>query len=100
MSKAASENQNRVILKPVITYKTTQAAQNKCYCFYVSRLSNKYQIAEEFEKLFNAKVLRVNTVADRTKKKRSKKGYSQRADGKKAYIYSDTELDIFPKLEA
>lgn len=100
MSKQSTETQNRVILSPVITYKTTQAAQDKCYCFYVDRNSNKHQIAEEFTKLFKGKVLRVNTVADRAKRRRTKKGHSQGADGKKAYIYTDIELDIFPKLEA
>jgi large subunit ribosomal protein L23 len=90
----------RHILQPLITYKSTMLAQNKCYTFKVDSASNKFQIAEEFERLYDAKVLRVNVVTVRTHRKRTKKGHTTKADTKKAYIYSDKELaEIFPKLE-
>jgi large subunit ribosomal protein L23 len=90
----------RAILSPIITYKSTQCASQKCYTFYVRKDANKFEIAQDFATLYNGKALRVNTVKVRTKSKRTKKGYSQKADWKKAYIYSDIELDIFPKIEA
>lgn len=91
-------SKKRAILSPVITYKTTSLAQKKCYTFQVRPDAGKHEIALEFSELFKGKVLRVNTTRDRAHKKRSKKGYSKKADGKKAYIYTDIELDIFPKL--
>lgn len=99
MSNQSNTRQRRAILSPLITYKSTQSAQNKCYTFYVRKDANKFEIANDFKDLFNGKVLRVNTVAVRTKKKRTKKGYVQKADQKKAFIYTDVELDIFPKIE-
>lgn len=92
--------QKRAILAPLITYKSTQLALAKCYTFKVRPDANKIEIAQEFENLFKGKVLRVNTVAVRRHQKRTKKGYARRADGKKAFIYSDIDLDIFPKIEA
>ncbi len=90
----------KAILGPIITYKTTQLAQKKCYTFEVRYDANKFEIAQEFEALFKGKATRVNTTADRTHRKRTKKGYTLKADRKKAYIYSDVDLDVFPKLEA
>ncbi|MDX1919710.1 MAG: 50S ribosomal protein L23 [Candidatus Caenarcaniphilales bacterium] len=96
----ANLKQTRTILSPIVTYKSTQNAQQKCYTFYVRREANKFEIADEFKRLYNGKVLRVNTVTVRSKNKRNKKGYSRKADWKKAYIYTDIELDIFPKIDA
>lgn len=91
-------SRKRAILSPIITYKSTSLAQKKCYAFQVRADAGKYEIALEFAELFKGKVLRINTTRDKAHKKRGKKGYSRKADGKKAYIYTDIELDIFPKL--
>jgi ribosomal protein L23 len=91
-------SKKRAILAPVITSKTTSLAQTKCYTFEVRPDANKHEISLEFTELFKGKVLRVNTTRDKAHKRRSKKGYSKKADGKKAYIYTDIELSIFPKL--
>ncbi len=90
---------HRAIKSPIITYKSTQLAQKKCYTFLVSPSASKDQIAAEFEEIFKAKVTRVNTVRKLSKARRTRKGKSQPQDMKKAYIYSDIELDIFPKLQ-
>jgi ribosomal protein L23 len=90
----------KAILSPVITYKSTQLAQDKCYVFQVRPDANKHEISQEFQELFKGKVLRINTSADRAHRRKTKKGHSLKADGKKAFIYTDIELDIFPKLDA
>jgi large subunit ribosomal protein L23 len=89
----------KTILAPLITFKSTQLAQRKCYTFQVRPDASKDEISQEFKEIFKGKVLKINTVADRTHKRKTKKGYARKADGKKAYIYSDIDLDIFPKLE-
>ncbi|MFN5539201.1 MAG: 50S ribosomal protein L23 [Candidatus Melainabacteria bacterium] len=99
-TKTTIERKQRAILAPLITFKTTQAAQRKCYTFLVRPSANKYEIAKEFESLFKGKVTRVNTTADRAHKRSTKKGKVRKSDGKKAFIYSDIDLDLFPKLEA
>lgn len=97
-----SENntfKNEIILAPAITHKSTLLATDKCYTFYVKKDANKYQIAEAFNKLFDAEALKVRTVTVRSKKKRTRKGYILKSDRKKAYISSDKELkDIFPSV--
>ncbi|MDX1919051.1 MAG: 50S ribosomal protein L23 [Candidatus Caenarcaniphilales bacterium] len=90
--------QKRSILEPVITFKSTQLAQNKCYTFRVRPDASKDEIAEEFSKIFKGKVNRVNVTWIRSHKRRTRKGHTKPADQKKAYIWSEIELDIFPKL--
>jgi len=97
MSEVTAKRQ-RAILKPIITYKSSELSKLKCYCFRVRPSANKTEIAQEFEELFQgSKVLRVNTVAIRSHSRRTKKGRVPKADGKKAFIYTNIELDIFPR---
>ena len=60
-----------VILKPVITEKSMSGMADKKYTFLVHPESNKSQIKEAVEKMFDgAKVKRVNTInLDRKTKK-------------------------------
>lgn len=89
----------QILLSPVITYKSTEASAKKCYTFVVACDANKHQIALAFEKTFGVKVLKVNTTAIRTKKRRTKFGISQKSDGKKAYIWAEKQIEgIFPQL--
>jgi len=90
-----------ILIKPIITHKSTlvaSASTNKCYVFEVAAQANKHQIAQEFTRIFNAKVFRVNTAPIRRHKRFTKRGLRQKSDGKKAYIYTDTELELFPKI--
>ncbi len=98
LEKPKIKELKEILISPIITHKSTILAQSKCYTFLVKRNFNKDQIAEAFEKIFGAKVLRINTTVKRSKNRRTKKGYRMSADLKKAYIQTDKELDIFPKL--
>lgn len=64
-------NPHDIIIKPLVTEKAVNLAQeqNK-YVFYVDRSANKIEIKNAIEELFNVKVLAVNTLNTKGKKKR------------------------------
>ena len=51
-----------VILKPIITEATMAGVADKKYTFKVAKDSNKIEIAQAVEKLFDVKVAKVNTL--------------------------------------
>ena len=59
-----------IILKPLMTEKSMNLLENKCYAFYVHPKATKTQIKEAVEKLFSGtKVARVNTLLTHPKKR-------------------------------
>ena len=58
-----------VIRRPVITEKNTWLMEQSQYTFEVSLEANKIQIKDAVEKTFNVKVLAVNTLIVKSKKK-------------------------------
>ena len=75
-----------VIRKPIITEKATLASENGAYVFEVSIDSNKPQIKEAVEALFEVKVKAVNTTITKGKAKRFRGQMGKRKDVKKAYV--------------
>lgn len=75
-----------VIRKPVVTEKATMASENGAVVFEVAIGSNKPQIKEAVEALFNVKVKAVNTTITKGKAKRFRGQFGTRADVKKAYV--------------
>ncbi len=75
-----------VIRKPIITEKATLASENGAYVFEVSIDSNKPQIKEAVEALFEVKVKAVNTTITKGKAKRFRGQLGKRKDVKKAYV--------------
>ncbi|MFC5068167.1 50S ribosomal protein L23 [Flaviflagellibacter deserti] len=75
-----------VILSPVITEKATLASEHNQVVFKVARTATKPQIAEAVEKLFDVKVLGVNTLVRKGKVKRFKGRLGQQSDVKKAVV--------------
>lgn len=69
----------RVIQKPVVTEKsgsrTFEDIDHKVYHFRVPLHANKVEIRQAVEKLFDVKVLRVNTLVRQGKEKR--RGYAR-----------------------
>ena len=59
-----------VILKPIITEATMAGVADKKYTFKVAKDSNKIEIAQAVEKLFDVKVSKVNTLNVRGRYKR------------------------------
>jgi large subunit ribosomal protein L23 len=80
-------NFHEIIRYPSITEKNTalRTAENK-YVFEVAPKATKPQIKEAVEKLFNVKVIGVNTSITKGKKKRMGKFSGYQPDWKKAFV--------------
>ncbi len=79
-----------IILAPVITEKSNDEMQMGKYTFEVNRNATKIDIAKAVEKLFNVKVLNVNTMTVRGKTKRVRYVAGKTPDWKKAIVTIDT----------
>ena len=75
-----------VILSPVITEKATARSEHNQVVFKVRKDATKPQIKEAVEKLFDVKVMSVNTVLTKGKKKVFRGRLGQRSDVKKAIV--------------
>lgn len=80
------EPQN-IILRPLITEKTTQQKEdNHQYVFEVHRDANKIEIKSAVEQLFKVRVIKVRTINVLGKVKRLGRKYGKRPDWKKAIV--------------
>ena len=59
-----------IIKAPVITEKSEMARQNGIYTFKVDPRANKTEIKNAIEKIFGVKVVKINTMNSKPKKKR------------------------------
>ena len=80
----------QVIIKTIITERSSMDLQEGKYTFKVNKKATKVEIAKAVEKLFEVKVLKVNTmiVSGKTKRVRYKEGKTP--DWKKAIVTIDT----------
>ena len=78
----------QIIIRPIVTEKmTAQGEKEGRYGFVVAKTSNKVQIKQAVEQLFNKKVLSVNTSNYAGKAKRTRTAhYGRKAHWKKAII--------------
>nr|AKQ01875.1 50S ribosomal protein L25, large subunit ribosomal protein L23 [uncultured delta proteobacterium Rifle_16ft_4_minimus_2971] len=77
----------QILKGTVVTEKSTaQKAESNKVAFWVDLQANKNDIAEAVEKVFNVKVLDVNTMRVPGKVKRTGRNMSKRPTRKKAYI--------------
>ena len=75
-----------VIVSPVITEKATALSEHNKVVFKVRKDATKPQIKEAVEKLFDVRVMSVNTVLTKGKKKVFRGRLGQRSDVKKAIV--------------
>lgn len=75
------------IVRPRITEKATQVAENNVYTFNIAPTATKTQVKEAVQKLYKVTPLKVNVVKIRARKVfvRGKRGVT--AGGRKAYVY-------------
>ncbi len=78
-------------IKPIVTEKATALSEKlNCYTFAVSPEANKFQIKDIVEKLYNVRVVSVNTVlyAGKRRQRYTKAGIirGRNAAFKKAYV--------------
>jgi len=76
----------RVLIKPLITEKASILQQENKYIFEVCESSNKIEIADAIEEVYNVRPTSVNTVRVIGKKVRSGKNVGKRKDWKKAVV--------------
>ena len=79
-----------IIVAPVITEKSNDLLQEGKYTFKVNKNATKVEIANAVEKLFEVKVLNVNTISVKGKKKRVGYHQGKTSDWKKAIVTIDT----------
>eukprot|EP00825_Cyclidium_porcatum_P042719 TRINITY_DN5906_c0_g1_i1.p1 TRINITY_DN5906_c0_g1~~TRINITY_DN5906_c0_g1_i1.p1 ORF type:complete len:458 (+),score=19.85 TRINITY_DN5906_c0_g1_i1:74-1447(+) len=77
---------NDVLIRPLITEKTTGMMQENKYTFIVPLTVNKVQVRQAVEQVFKVKVLSVNTIRVMGKVKRMGKNSGKRSDFKKAIV--------------
>ncbi len=80
-----------VILAPVITEKSYGEVENGKYTFKVAPSASKTEIADAVEKIFNVKVLSVNTSNFDGKIKRQRYAFGRTPSFKKAIVTIDTK---------
>ena len=79
-----------IIIKPIITEKSSMDMQEGKYTFKVNKKATKPEIAKAVEKLFEVKVLKVNTINVKGKEKRVGVHQGRTSDWKKAIVIIDT----------
>jgi large subunit ribosomal protein L23 len=75
-----------ILIKPIVTEKTTMLMQNGKYTFKVPLSANKIQIRQAVETIFKVKVEKVATIRVLGKVKRMGKHEGKRPDYKKAIV--------------
>ena len=86
MKTISSEKVYEIIRNPLISEKSTFVSQFNYYVFKVSPKSTKPQIKQAVEKLFNVKVLSVNTLNQNGKLKKFRNILGKRPNFKKAFV--------------
>ena len=79
-----------VIIKPIVTERSSSDMQEGKYTFRVNKKATKVEIAKAVEKLFEVKVLKVNTITVKGKEKRVGAHTGMTSDWKKAIVTIDT----------
>ena len=79
-----------IILAPVVTEKSSDGIAKGKYTFKVNKKATKVDIARAVEKLFEVKVLNVNTITVKGKEKRVGAHKGMTSDWKKAIVTIDT----------
>lgn len=89
-----------IILKPVITEKTTELMEENKYVFYVDRRANKPEIKNAIQKLFNVKVDKVRTMNLKGKFRRMGRyeGYKPRRKKAIVTLKEGDSIKIFEEL--
>ena len=75
-----------IILAPVVSEKSYGALDGGVYTFVVHPEANKTEIKDAVQRIFDVKVLRVNTMWRRGKQKRTRYTLGTRASQKRAVV--------------
>jgi large subunit ribosomal protein L23 len=75
-----------VIIRPVVSEKSYASLENNVYTFLVDPRSNKTEIKEAIQQIWNVRVVSVNTLNRKGKVKRRRFSQGKRADQKRAIV--------------
>jgi large subunit ribosomal protein L23 len=87
-----------IILQPVVSEKSYDLIESvNTYTFEVDRRTNKTEIRQAIEQIFGVKVLAVNTINRKGKRKRTGFKVGTRSDSKRALVKlaAGESIDIF-----
>ena len=94
---ALHKDHRDVLLAPVVSEKSYGLIDQNKYTFLVHPDANKTEIKIAVEKVFKVKVTAVNTVNRPGKRRRTRNGWGQRNDTKRAIVSvaEGQRIDIF-----
>ena len=97
MSHGVNKDPRDVLLRPVVSEKSYGLIDQNKYTFLVHPDANKTEIKIAVEKVFKVKVTAVNTVNRPGKRRRTRNGWGQRNDTKRAVVSvaEGQRIDIF-----
>lgn len=75
-----------IIIAPVVSEKSYGLLDDNKYTFEVHPSANKTQVKIAIEKIFDVRVVSVNTINRKGKRKRTRTGYGQRRSSKRAIV--------------
>ena len=88
-----------VIIEPIVSEKSYALLEKNVYTFRVRPDASKPQIHDAVEEIFNVRVLKVNTLNRKGKRKRNRRSFTfgTRANTKRAIVtvHPDDSIDLF-----
>ena len=88
-----------VVLRPVVSEKSYGLLDRNVYTFVVRSDATKIQVRDAVEEIFNVRVIKVNTLNRKGKRKRNRRmtTFGKRADTKRAIVtlQSGDRIDLF-----
>lgn len=91
---------NQIILKPILSEKSTNLVKDGFYMFEVDNKVNKYQIKTTLEKLYQVKVkeIKINNRKGKTRKVGRKMVEKKLSSRKFVFIkLKEGKIDLFPQ---
>ncbi len=88
-----------LIIEPVVSEKSYALLEHNVYTFHVHNDASKPQIHDAIEEIFNVRVLNVNTLNRKGKRKRDRRTWTfgKRPDSKRAIVtlHPDDRIELF-----
>jgi large subunit ribosomal protein L23 len=77
-----------IIIRPIVSEKSYSSYDDNVYTFEVAPSANKIQIKHAVEEIFGVKVVNVNTLTRKGKRKQNRRtgGWGKRSDQKRAIV--------------
>jgi large subunit ribosomal protein L23 len=99
VSLEAVKNPRDIIVRPVVSEKSYNLIDQGKYTFEVDPRSNKTEIKQAIEQIFDVKVAAVNTMNRKGKTRRTRFGMGKRKDTKRAIVtLRSGTIDIFGEV--